>query len=198
MDKLKLIISKNIATLRTEAGLTQLELAEKLNYSDKAVSKWERGESVPDVSVLKSIADLFAVTLDYLVTEDHSTPKKATAVDKIKNVGTKNRTIVLLLSLLLVVLVATIAFIIVDEIVAVPYISLICFLYAVPAGLIVWLVFNSIWFNRRSNYFIISLLMWSVLLSVFITISIFTPAPVTMFLLGIPGQIAIFLWSRFE
>ena len=55
--ELRGIIAKNICSLRTGAGLTQLQLAEILNYSDKAVSKWERGESVPDIFMLKRIAD---------------------------------------------------------------------------------------------------------------------------------------------
>ena len=66
-EKLKENFSHNLACYRRRAGLTQLELAEKLNYSDKSVSKWERGESLPDIAVLKEIADLFGVTLDYLV-----------------------------------------------------------------------------------------------------------------------------------
>ena len=72
MQELKFIIAKNIQKLRQEKGMTQLELAEKLNYSDKSISKWERGESLPDVVVLKAVADLFEVTLDYLVEEEHS------------------------------------------------------------------------------------------------------------------------------
>ena len=75
MEDLKHIIAKNICDLRTAKGMTQLELAEKLNYSDKAVSKWERGESVPDITVLKEIADLFDVTLDYLVEPGNSRRK---------------------------------------------------------------------------------------------------------------------------
>ena len=67
MENLRLIIARNITELRREAGLTQLELAEKLNYSDKAVSKWERAESVPDIAVLKAVADLFGVTVDELI-----------------------------------------------------------------------------------------------------------------------------------
>lgn len=51
--------------------MTQLELAESLQYSDKAVSKWERGESVPEIATLKAIAELFDVTLDSLVSEEH-------------------------------------------------------------------------------------------------------------------------------
>ena len=69
--ELKLVIAKNIAALRTARGMTQIELAEKLNYSDKAVSKWERGESIPDVLVLKQIADMHGVTVDYLLTDVH-------------------------------------------------------------------------------------------------------------------------------
>ena len=74
MERIKQSVAKNITDLRRSMGMTQLELAEKLNYSDKAVSKWERGDSIPDVAVLKQISDLFGVTLDYLVSEDHKSP----------------------------------------------------------------------------------------------------------------------------
>ena len=72
MSDIKSVVAKNIAELRQANGMTQLELAEKLNYSDKAVSKWERGDSMPDISVLVEIADLFHVSLDYLIHEDHT------------------------------------------------------------------------------------------------------------------------------
>ena len=72
MDELKNIIAENLQSLRRDAGMTQAALAEKLNYTDKAVSKWERGESVPDVAVLRDIADLFGVTVDYLLRSDHT------------------------------------------------------------------------------------------------------------------------------
>ena len=68
MEDLKKIIARNVMDLRRANDMTQLELAEKLNYTDKAVSKWERGESLPDISVLKAIADLFGVKVDYLLT----------------------------------------------------------------------------------------------------------------------------------
>ena len=78
---LKQIIAQNIVFLRKQAGMTQLDLAEKLNYSDKAVSKWERGDSVPDIAVLKDIADLFGVTVDYLLKEDHAAEEEAAPAD---------------------------------------------------------------------------------------------------------------------
>ena len=71
MEDMKRIIAQNIASLRKRNGMTQLDLAEKLNYSDKAVSKWERGDSIPDIMVLKTMADLFGVTVDYLITDEH-------------------------------------------------------------------------------------------------------------------------------
>ena len=67
MEGTKNTVAKNIVRLRQASGMTQAELAAKLNYSDKAVSKWERGESLPDVAVLSKIADLFQVSLDWLV-----------------------------------------------------------------------------------------------------------------------------------
>ena len=67
LNDLKLISASNIIKLRTDAGLTQAELGAKLNYSDKSVSKWERGEAIPDAFVLKQMAELFGVTVDYLL-----------------------------------------------------------------------------------------------------------------------------------
>ena len=71
MTDLKQIFAVNLQALRQRDGLTQTELGEKLNYSDKAVSKWERGESIPDASVLKEIGSLFGVSLDSLLS-DHT------------------------------------------------------------------------------------------------------------------------------
>ena len=102
MVDIKATIAKNIAALRQAGGMTQLDLAEKLNYSDKAISKWERGESIPDVTVLKTIADLFGVTLDYLLEEDHEAVAPAVVTD-VENSGRKhrNRKVVTTLSILI-------------------------------------------------------------------------------------------------
>ena len=67
MDELKRCVATNLVQLRMTKGWTQAELAEQIHYSDKAVSKWERGESLPDVAVLKSLAGLYGVTVDYLL-----------------------------------------------------------------------------------------------------------------------------------
>lgn len=67
-------IGKTIAILRKTKGWTQVELAEKLNVSDKAVSKWESEAGLPEISQLPAMATLFGVTIDYLMTG--KTPEK--------------------------------------------------------------------------------------------------------------------------
>lgn len=193
MEELKMIIAANIAELRRSHNFTQAELAEKLNYSDKAVSKWERGESVPDVSVLKSIADLFGVKVDYLLTAEHS--DETDVVEKVSRRMVRNRAMVTGISVLLVWLVATLIFSNVEIAAIGPERLWMVFVYAVPVSFIVWLVFNSMWFNRRHNFLIVSLLMWSTLAAVFLTIFSFSAKTWLLFAVGIPGQAIILLWS---
>ena len=198
MFDIKAISAKNITALRQNHKMTQIELAEKLNYSDKAVSKWERGESVPDISVLKQIADLFGVTVDYLLQESHEAEAVQQASDVAAPAGQRNQKVITVLSVLLVWLVATMCFIALDIVWPQTAATALSFLYGVPVSMIVWLVFNSIWFNRRRNYLIISLLMWSTLACIFLTL-LAAGLPIwKFFLLGIPGQIAIYVWSRFQ
>jgi hypothetical protein len=98
--------------------------------------------------------------------------------------------------ILLVWLVATLVYFLLDMLLAHAAVCSMVFVYAVPVSMIVWLVFNAIWFDRRRNYTIISLLMWSGLLSVFLSLLPFSVNIWRVFLLGIPGQVIIWLWSR--
>ena len=70
MEDVRGALAANLAELRKEENLTQAEFAARFNYSDKAVSKWERGDSLPDVVMLKTIADLYGLRVDDLLTED--------------------------------------------------------------------------------------------------------------------------------
>lgn len=192
MEDLKPIVAKNIIRLRQNAKMTQIELAERLNYSDKAISKWERAESMPDITVLKGIADLFEVPLDYLVQQEPTIPKKeAPAPDK-----THTHRVITDLSVLLVWFIATLAYVLLDVIVADMSSHWLAFMFAVPVSVIVWLIFNSIWFNTRMNYLIISVLMWSGLLTLVLTLMVFSIPAWKLMLLGIPGQVIICIWSR--
>lgn len=195
MEDIKQIISTNISDLRIAKGLTQIELAEKLNYSDKAISKWERGESLPDITVLKQLADLFDVTLDYLVQPGHDRRK----ISQLNHSGkVRNHGFITGMSIILVWLLATLIFTILHLTLKNTYIHYLCFIYAVPVSMIVWLILNSIWFNVRRNYLIISLLLWTGLASIFITFLLFNINIWLIFILGIPSQIIIYLWSNLK
>lgn len=194
MEDIKQIIAKNIIELRKRDGITQAELAEKLSYTDKAVSKWERGASVPDITVLKEISDLFGVTIDYLITEEHEfLPEKP---QELSARSLRNRGFITGMSILLVWLVAAIAFVVIDSVSKDFTKHWLSFLYAVPVSMIVWLVMNSIWFNSRRNFAIISCLMWSVLIALHITLLAFGHNLWLVYILGIPGQAIIIMWSR--
>ncbi|MBQ2772881.1 MAG: helix-turn-helix transcriptional regulator [Clostridia bacterium] len=189
---LKNIIAQNIAQLRRDNNMTQLELAEKLNYSDKAISKWERGESLPDVAVLKNIADVFLVSVDYLLEETH---KKIAPPSARTTARKRRRGVITWLGVLLVWMVATIAFVTLQLIAPVKMSAWLTFVWAIPVSAVVWLIMNSVWFNRRRNYLIVSVLMWTVLAAAHITLLVVGVNVWLIYLLGIPAQIIIFLWS---
>lgn len=192
MEDIKMIVAKNIAELRLLNNMTQLELAEKLNYSDKTVSKWERGESSPDIAVLVEIADLFGVTLDYMVRAENV--NEQAKENKQKQVGCNHKAITYV-SECCAWFIALFAFIITSLIVQRMTFQWMYFVYALPVVLIIRLVFNSIWFNPRHNYLIVSALMWSVLTAIHTTFLYFKINVALIYLLGVAGQIIIVLSS---
>ncbi|MBQ6180646.1 MAG: helix-turn-helix transcriptional regulator [Ruminococcus sp.] len=197
MNDLKSVIADNITQLRRSKGMTQAELAEKLNYTDKAVSKWERRESLPDITVLKAIADCFGVSVDYLISAEHkaSAAEEKLPENTVQDFSSKNRGFITGMSIMLVWLVACIAFVIINAIDKSSDVHWLSVIYAVPASLIVWLVLNSVWFNVHRNFLIVSLLMWSLLLAVYLTLLIAGANMPLLFLTGLPGQAIIMLWS---
>ena len=189
---IKLIVAKNIANLRTINNMTQAELGEKLNYSDKTISKWERGESIPDVGVLNDIAKLFGVSLDYFVKEENI--ERKTLNEKKPRIKYNFRAIAWICEIVAFAL-ALLAFVVTSLAFEQVGFRWLYFLYALPAALIVKLVFNSIWFDPKKNYRIISALMWAILLAVHLSFLYFGRNIHLIYLLGIAGQIIIFVWS---
>ncbi len=193
MDDLKKIIAANIASLRRHHGVTQLELAERLNYSDKAVAKWERGESYPDVATLKEIADMFSVTVDYLLQAEHKQEKIRRR--EYSRRQKRNRLLISAISCVLVWLVATAVFVNLDLLTSLSG-NWLAFIYAIPVTAILLLIFNSVWGRAKWNFLIVSLLMWSVLLSLCLTFLQTLQLNLwLLFLIGIPGQVIIILWA---
>lgn len=192
MNDIKTNLAKNIAELRLINGFTQIELAEKLNYSDKTISKWERGESSPDITALVEMAELFGVSLDCMVREENIEK----AVNNKPHSGTKyNRRIISYLSESTVWFIAVFAFIITSLITNRLTFQWLYFAYALPPILIIKLIFNSIWFNPRNNYYIISALIWVILAVIHMTFLYFGVNVILIYLLGVVGQIVIIMWS---
>ena len=201
-EKLKAILGSNIVSYRKQQGLTQAGLAEKLNYSDKAVSKWERGESIPDVLTLVQVADLFGISVDDLLTDPNTLPEeKSAVVGKMEKAVERtlkrkaDKLSILGLSSLLVWFVALLLFVIISSLGIAK--SWLAFFYAVPANAIVLLSLLSAWHDFRWNKTLVSVIVWGCLLSLYMSLLIFLKVNIwKLFLLGIPGQLAIFLWFR--
>lgn len=162
MEDIKFVLARNLTAYRKANNLTQLELAEKLNYSDKAVSKWERAESVPDIGVLKQIADLYHVTIDDLVRDKDVTKVKVKNIQKNKQMG---HIFISLLSVGLVFLIAVGAFVVVHFLGELGDGSIFkdwhFFIIAIPVSCIVMIVFSCLWFAWYVQFFFISALPWS-------------------------------------
>lgn len=190
---LKEIIGKNICEYRKIANISQVELAEKLNYSDKAISKWERGESLPDVIVLKQIADYFGVTLNDLTSTQKRTNLKAPIK---KFLG--NKILITLLSVGLVWLIATAVFVLFRIFNILPAFAWLSFIYALPVCFIICIVFTATFFGKQKNTPALlalfeSLLVWTSALSICLSVNF--EGIWLLLIIAIPMQALIVLWN---
>ena len=179
-------IANNLVELRKTAKLTQIEFAEAINYSDKAVSKWENGESLPNVEVLENICNFYGITFNDLVGEDSIKldNKRSTKMST-------SKICIIMLCCLSIWLLATIIFVYAKLIFDITL--WITYVWAVPATCAIGIIFNSIWGRKRNVFILISLLIWTGLASVYL--QILTYNTWIIFLLGVPLQIAVLLWS---
>lgn len=163
-EDLTQIIAKNITSLRHSCGMTQAELAEKLGYSDKSVSKWERAEGLPDIVCLKKISDLFGVTVDYLLRSDHdystSSVKNSDSLSDKKNKYIIDRRAIVLLSIASVWLLAAIVYVII-YLAHGPFI--LSFVVAAVISALLLVIFNSLWGRRKWSFWAVDFLVWSIL-----------------------------------
>lgn len=186
MDELKNIVASNLIELRVASGMTQSQLAEKINYSDKSVSKWERAEAIPDVAVLKNIADVFGVTVDYLITTHDRWEKKPEKEKRIVS-----RQMIIAVSVMGIWAVAFVAFVILWLMERVVW---QIFLGAVPVSLITLLVLHSVFERGKYNFWIVTALMLSVLSFVYFLFLRYNWWQI--FLLAVPLELVIFFGFR--
>lgn len=211
-DELKLKIGSNITYYRKALGMTQAELAQKLNYSDKAVSKWERGESIPDVLTLTDIAGQFSITINELVygpqaeknepspvsaaptTEipaEPAPPVSKKITDRIRH----NRKVIQGLVSILVWIVVLAFYVLLDSF-NLPYLWLL-FLVGIPAHAITLLSLRSAWQMYSWNMILISIIMWGSLACLHTVIYLISGINIwRLLLMGVLGQIAIVLWFK--
>ena len=97
MDQVK--IGRFIAACRKRANLTQMQLAEKLNITDRAVSKWETGKAMPDTAIMLELCDIIGISVNELLSgekidmENNDQKNKQLLLDMAKEIETKNKTI---------------------------------------------------------------------------------------------------------
>ena len=181
MDERKATIASNLIRLRLAAGMTQAELGEKLNYSDKSISKWERGDVTTDVFVLMQIAEIFGVDVDYLL-KPHNEIEPA-IYNKPANEATYTTNMITLVTILGIWTVALFVFVILWICGMVVW---LVFVYAVPVSLITFLVLNSVW-----NRYIIAALVLSIIATVYLT---FLGRNLwQLWLMAIPSLLLVFL-----
>ena len=204
-ENVKYRIGSNIAAYRKRDGMTQATLAEKINYSDKAVSKWERGESIPDVLILMQLSELFGITINDLVCDPNELPKDSDsklekAMTQVSEKALKrkaNKNVIQALSSTLVWFVALFAFVLLSSFDFLKPYSCLLFFVAIPANAIVLLSLRSAWHDFRWNQMLITIIVWGSLLSIYmVLLTVYNYNFWKIYLLGIPGQIAIFLWFR--
>jgi len=188
------LLAKNLAYYRKASGLTQLELAEKFNYSDKSVSKWERGEGFPDIFVLKSLADFYGISVDDFYQSEH----KAVKVSQSRK---RKQTYLKLLSIGIAWLVVVLTFFFLNTLLAkdAAFKPWLTFIYGILITAIIWLVWEFIYHNRFLRMLATSGIIWSAALSLFLTFAVVinTPLPL-IFIVAIPLQILEITWYLFR
>jgi len=183
---IKSVVANNLVRFRKLNKLTQLQVAEKINYSDKALSKWERGESLPDVCILKRLADIYKVELDDILHEE--TPR-----EKLQDLS-RNKVFISILSFLLVWLVAMITYVIFEMIAPGSFDTWLIFIYAFPISTIVILIFNNLWGNRIYNMVIVSCLDWGIALSLVLSLRSVAPTSWYLYFVAAIFELMVIIW----
>lgn len=186
MDELKAVFASNLIRLRTGANLTQAELGEKLHYTDKAVSKWERAESVPDAQTLLMLSRLFGVTVDQLLTsQEHWEPRSTLRTET----ETYSRLFIVLCAIASIWTLCVIEFVTVW--IVLDTIQWIVFVIAVPLSLTALLVFNSVWYQGKHNMYIVATLVLSLVVMIYLLL--LKHNFWQMFLILIPAELVVYL-----
>lgn len=187
LSELKLISASNIIKLRTEAGLTQAELGEKLNYSDKTISKWERGEAIPDAYVLTQMAEIFGVTVDYLLSSHDAWESPEQQENRQEEAG-YSVNMIIAISVLGVWTMALTIFVLLWLFDIILWET---FVVALPVSILTYMVLICVFRRRRHLQFVIAAFVLSLFILLYFTLPM--QKPWQLFLIAIPAEIIVFL-----
>ena len=191
------LLAKNLAYYRKASGLTQLELAEKFNYSDKSVSKWERGEGFPDVFVLKSLADFYGINVDDFYASEH---KKIT----VQNHSLRKQVYIKLLSVGVGWLVTLLTFFLLNTLfrelhAEVKFQTWLVFVYGALISGIILLVWDFIYHHRFLRMIDTSIIIWTATASLFFTFMVIMDMPLPLiFVVAAPLQVLEIIWFLYR
>ena len=185
---IKQIIAKNLANLRKNKKITQTELAEQFGYSDKAISKWENGDTLPDIQTLYQLCEFYNITLDFLVSEQ-SFDEKIKYINHLNKRVIINNSLIELLYCSFVWILAVIIYVYLYTFSEINYWQI--FIWALPATTIVMLLFTKVWKQKLYTFIVRSLFFWTLVTACYIQFIEYNIWP--LFFLMIPIQVALIL-----
>ena len=185
---IKQIIAKNLANLRKNKKITQTELAEQFGYSDKAISKWENGDTLPDIQTLYQLCEFYNVSLDFLVSEQ-SFEEKIKYINHLNKKVIINNSLIELLYCSFVWILAVIIYVYLYTFSEINYWQI--FIWAIPATTVVMLLFTKVWKQKLYTFIVRSLFFWTLVTACYIQFIEYNIWP--LFFLMIPIQVALIL-----
>lgn len=191
MENIKEIISKNLVALRKFHHMTQAELAEKLNFSDKAVSRWEKGEVVPDVETLNKISEVYDIPFEKLFDKNLTLEEEKVPEKKSK---TRNKSITVLLSEMLVCFLVVVGYVVIKLTLDLSYWQI--FIWGLVAMALISMVFAWVWNKKVIKFISMSVFVWSLILAFYLQFIDYDWW--LLFIIGVPIQIAILLWAGWK
>ena len=197
MDDVRGALAANLAELRKEENLTQAEFAAQFNYSDKAVSKWERGDSLPDVVMLKTIADLYGLRVDDLLTDGGVAAARAAAAG---TGGGKQHDAYLMPKVLIAAMWVTMVWVVAVVVFLYSQFSIgkmywMAFVWAVPVSFAVAFLFSRHWEGETTLQCVFaSLFVWSTITAFYFQYLEYNIW--AAFFVGVPVQIALILGAK--
>ncbi len=188
LEELKLVTAGNLINLRTGAGMTQAELGAKLNYSDKSISKWERGEAIPDAFVLTQIAELFGVSVDYILSS-HDAWEPTVAPEDPRRDVVYSTSVITAIAVVGVWTLALTAF--VTLWLAVDQLRWQIFVAAFPVSVLTWMVLMCVFKRTRHLKYMVALFVLSIFVCVYLLL--LNKNPWQIFMIAVLAEVIVFL-----